>query len=211
MNERLIQALSVMESMFPNAKAQLNHQNAFELTVAVMLSAQTTDIAVNKVTPSLFQAYPTVFELSIAQSEDIESYIRTIGLYKNKAKALVNMAKRVVREFNGVIPSSKKKLLSLDGVGIKTANVIRSVWFNVPAIAVDTHVERVSKRLGFAKEEDSVIDVERKLKKKTPRKDWIKAHHLMIFFGRYHCKAISPQCKSCPLGTQCRYKNKKEL
>lgn len=211
MNERLTQALSVMEAMFPNAKAQLNHQNAYELTVAVMLSAQTTDIAVNKVTPALFQAYPTVFELSMAHNEDIEPYIRTIGLYKNKAKALVKMAKRVVNEYNGVIPSSKKKLLSLEGVGIKTANVILSVWFNVPAIAVDTHVARVSKRLGFAKEGDTVIDVERKLKIKIPRNDWSNAHHLMIFFGRYHCKAISPQCNACPLGIQCRYKNKKGL
>lgn len=208
MNDRLMVALGVMESMFPHAKAELNHQSAYELTVAVMLSAQTTDIAVNKVTPALFKAYPTVFELSKAQSEDIEPYIKTIGLYKNKAKALVNMARKVVNDYGGIIPSSKKKLLTLEGVGIKTANVIVSVWFNVPAIAVDTHVERVSKRLGFAKEQDSVIDVERKLKTKIPRSDWSKAHHLMIFFGRYHCKALSPQCESCPLRNQCRYINK---
>ena len=205
MNDRLMHALGVMDSMFPNAKAELNHQSAYELTVAVMLSAQTTDIAVNKVTPALFKAYPTVFELSKAQSEDIEPYIRTIGLYKNKAKALVNMAKRVVEDYHGEIPKTKKKLLTLEGVGVKTANVIVSVWFNTPAIAVDTHVERVSKRLGFAKNDDTVLDVERKLKTKIPRSEWSKAHHLMIFFGRYHCKAVSPQCESCPLRSQCRY------
>lgn len=211
MNDRLIYALGVMESMFPHAKAELNHQSAYELTVAVMLSAQTTDIAVNKVTPALFNAYPNVFELSKAQSEDIEPYIRTIGLYKNKAKALVNMAKRVVQEYNGIIPNTKKKLLTLEGVGVKTANVIVSVWFNVPAIAVDTHVERVTKRLGFAKDYDSVHDVERKLKTKIPRSDWSKAHHLMIFFGRYHCKAVSPKCEICPLSHQCRYYKTKTL
>jgi endonuclease III len=205
MNDRLMHALSVMDTMFPNAKAELNHQSAYELTVAVMLSAQTTDVAVNKVTPALFKAYPTVYELSKAQSEDIEPYIKTIGLYKNKAKALVNMAKKVVEDYGGEIPKSRKKLLTLEGVGIKTANVIVSVWFNTPAIAVDTHVERVSKRLGFAKDNDSVLDVERKLKTKIPRSEWSRAHHLMIFFGRYHCKSISPQCEICPLSSQCRY------
>jgi endonuclease III len=209
-NEKVAYALSIMESMFPHAKAELNHTNAYELTCAVLLSAQATDVSVNKVTPALFKAYPDVEALANAQVSDVESYIKTIGLYKNKAKALVNMAQKVVNEYDKVIPSTKKALLTLDGVGIKTANVILSVWFNQPAIAVDTHVDRVSKRLGFAKTSDSVHDVERKLKRKIKRDDWSKAHHLMIFFGRYHCKAINPQCDSCPLQSECHYYKRKK-
>jgi endonuclease III len=203
-------ALNTMETMFPHAKAELNHSNAYELTCAVLLSAQATDVSVNKVTPSLFQSYPDVYALAQAKIEDVEAHIKTIGLYKNKAKALVKMAQKVVNEYQGEIPSTKKALLTLDGVGVKTANVILSVWFHVPAIAVDTHVDRVSKRLGFAKATDSVHDVERKLKRKIHREDWAKAHHLMIFFGRYHCKAISPNCSVCPLSSQCLYYKRKK-
>jgi endonuclease-3 len=209
-NEKIAFALATMESMFPNAKAELTHSSAYELTCAVLLSAQATDVSVNKVTPALFHAYPDVFALSKANVNDVEALIKTIGLYKNKAKALVSMAQKVVNQYQGEIPSTKKALLTLDGVGIKTANVILSVWFHVPAIAVDTHVDRVSKRLGFAKESDSVIDVERKLKRKIDREDWSKAHHLMIFFGRYHCKAINPMCTQCPLSSQCLYYKRKK-
>lgn len=211
MNERISHALDVMERMFPYAKAELNHTNAYELTVAVMLSAQATDVSVNKVTPSLFHAYPSVDDLALANAQDIEPYIKSIGLYKNKAKSLVSMARKVVSEYHSTIPNTKKALLSLDGVGVKTANVILSVWFNVPAIAVDTHVDRVSKRLGFAKEKDSVLDVERKLKRKIAKERWSKAHHLMIFFGRYHCKSLNPQCDVCPLQKECHYYKKRML
>jgi endonuclease III len=209
-NKKVNHALSIMEAMFPQAKAELNHQNAYELTCAVLLSAQATDVSVNKVTPALFKAYPDALSLSKASVSDVEALIKTIGLYKNKAKALVSMANKVVSDYQGEIPSTKKALLTLDGVGIKTANVILSVWFNVPAIAVDTHVDRVSKRLGFAKPSDNVGDVERKLKRKINRKHWSKAHHLMIFFGRYHCKAINPQCETCPLQSQCHYYKRKK-
>lgn len=210
MNEKVAIALATMESMFPHAKAELNHKSAYELTCAVLLSAQATDVSVNKVTPALFKAYPDVYTLAQAQVSDVEALIKTIGLYKNKAKALVSMAQKVVNQYQGEIPSTKKALLTLDGVGVKTANVILSVWFHVPAIAVDTHVDRVSKRLGFAKERDTVYDVERKLKRKINREDWSKAHHLMIFFGRYHCKAISPICSQCPLNSQCVYYKRKK-
>lgn len=210
MNKRVHDALQVMASMFPHAKAELKHTNAYELTCAVLLSAQATDVSVNKVTPALFKSYPSVSDLARAHVSDVEDHIKTIGLYKNKAKALVSMAQRVVDVYRSEIPSTKKDLLTLDGVGVKTANVILSVWFNVPAIAVDTHVERVSKRLGFAKNTDTVHDVERKLKRKINREAWSQAHHLMIFFGRYHCKAISPQCHVCPLQVQCTYYKKKK-
>lgn len=205
MNKRVHACLDVMKAMFPDAKAQLDFRNAYELTCAVILSAQTTDVAVNKVTPALFSKYPSPLALAQAEIADVEMIIKTIGLYRNKAKALVAMAQRVVNVYGGHIPQSQNDLLTLAGVGVKTANVIRSVWFNIPAIAVDTHVERVSKRLGFVKPNDIVLVIERKLKRKIVRSDWSLAHHVMIYFGRFHCKAISPQCKSCPLQQHCLY------
>lgn len=205
MNKRVHACLDVMKAMFPDAKAQLDFRNAYELTCAVILSAQTTDVAVNKVTPALFSKYPSPLALAQAEIADVEMIIKTIGLYRNKAKALVTMAQRVVNVYGGHIPQSQNDLLTLAGVGVKTANVIRSVWFNIPAIAVDTHVERVSKRLGFVKPNDIVLVIERKLKRKIVRSDWSLAHHVMIYFGRFHCKAISPQCKSCPLQQHCLY------
>ena len=199
------QILDIIKDMFPYAKAELNHNNAYELTVAVILSAQATDVSVNLATPQLFEKYPTVYHLAQADVKEVEQCIKTIGLYRNKAKSIVNMAKKVVENFHGEIPSKHKDLLTLDGVGQKTANVIVSVAFNQPAIAVDTHVSRVSKRLRLAKEADDVLTIERKLKRKIKRNRWSEAHHLMIFFGRYHCKAQSPKCSECPLSNQCRY------
>ena len=197
--------LDELQRRFPDAKAELDFSNTFELTVAVILSAQTTDVAVNKVTPALFQAYPTVYNLAQAELKHVESYIQSLGLYRNKAKSLVTMAQQVVLNFNGEIPSQRKHLLTLAGIGPKTANVILSVAFNVPAIAVDTHVARVSKRLKLAKEYDDVNTIERKLKRKIKRSRWSDAHHLFIFFGRYHCFAQNPKCNTCPFTKQCRY------
>lgn len=202
--------LDKMQAMFPDAQAELNHMNPYELTVAVILSAQATDISVNKVTPALFKAYPSVHELAVAKVSDVENIIRSLGLYRNKARAIVKMAQQVVENFDGEIPSRHKDLLTLGGVGQKTANVIVSVAFNQPAIAVDTHVTRVSKRLMLAKEDDDVLAIERKLKRKIKRERWTKAHHLFIFFGRYHCKAQNPQCETCPFTAQCRYYKKKQ-
>lgn len=202
--------LDVMSAMFPHAKAELNHKNAYELCVAVILSAQATDVSVNLATPALFAKYPTVHALANADIKEVEQTIKTIGLYRNKSKSIVNMAKKVVENFNGEIPSKHKDLLTLDGVGQKTANVLVSVAFNQPAIAVDTHVSRVSKRLRLAKENDDVITIEHKLKRKIKRNRWSEAHHLMIFFGRYHCKAISPHCENCPFTNQCRYYKEKQ-
>lgn len=196
--------LDTMRSMFPDAKCALHHTNAFELIVAVVLSAQTTDEAVNKVTPALFKAYPTPLELANASEDEIAGYIKTIGLYRNKSKAIKNLAISLVENYNGEVPSKRKDLMSLAGVGRKTSNVVQSVWFDIPAFAVDTHVERISKRLGLAKFSDSVEVVEEKLKRKINRERWNEGHHLFIFFGRYHCTARNPKCDTCPFITFCK-------
>lgn len=208
--------LDILETMYPNAHCELVHKNAFELLVAVVLSAQTTDESVNKVTPVLFERFPTPQALADADLKDIEACIRRIGLYHNKAKSIKNLSQSLLDHFDGVVPSSHKDLVSLAGVGRKTANVVQSVCFDIPALAVDTHVERISKRLGLAKMADTVEVVEKKLKRKIRRKRWNRAHHLFIFFGRYFCTAKNPQCEACPFREFCKkdkldaYKMKKK-
>lgn len=209
--------LDILEEMFPNAECELIHKNAFELLIAVVLSAQTTDASVNKITPGLFEAFPTPVALANADIKDIEDKIRRIGLYRNKARSIKALSKALVENFDGVVPETMKELTSLAGVGRKTANVVRSVCFDIPSIAVDTHVERISKRLGLAKPQDSVEKVEEKLKRKIKRERWNRAHHLFIFFGRYHCTARNPQCESCPFQAFCKkdkleaYKSKSKV
>lgn len=200
--------LDILSELFPDAHCELNHETPFQLLIAVILSAQTTDVSVNKVTPFLFEKYPDAFSLSKANLEDVENIIRNIGLYRNKAKNIITCAKQIVEEYQGEVPSTMSKLTSLAGVGRKTANVVLSVAFQVPAIAVDTHVERISKRLGFAKTGDSVLQVEEKLKRKIQRTRWNHAHHLFIFFGRYFCTAKNPKCRECPFLDMCKEKNK---
>lgn len=195
--------LDKMEEMFPDAHCELHHSNAIELIIAVVLSAQTTDEAVNKVTPMLFQKYPSLDDYEKAELSDIEECIRTIGLYRNKAKHIKNLTRQLKYEFLGEVPSGMKELTGLAGVGRKTANVVRSVWFDIPSFAVDTHVERISKRLGLAKKEDDVLAVERKLKRKIKRERWNQGHHLFIFFGRYFCTARKPKCEECPFISFC--------
>jgi endonuclease-3 len=205
-----------IEQIFPDAKCELNHESIFQLLVAVVLSAQTTDASVNKVTPALFAAYPDAASMAAAQVEDVESYIRSIGLYHSKAKNLVALSQDLMARFDGIVPSSHAELESLAGVGRKTANVVRSVAFDIPSFAVDTHVERVSKRLGLAKPQDSVLKVEEKLKRKIDRSRWNQAHHDLIFFGRYFCTAKKPRCTQCPFASACKkesleqYKKAKE-
>lgn len=196
--------LDQLVELFPDAKCELNHDTPFQLVVAVALSAQTTDVSVNKVTPALFAAYPDAYALAQADVLEVENYIRNIGLYRNKAKNIVECAKMIVHDFDGVVPSTMNQLTRLPGVGRKTANVVMSVAFDIPAIAVDTHVERVSKRLGLAKVNDSVIEVEMKLKRKIDRQRWNHAHHLFIFFGRYFCTARNPKCQKCPFVSFCK-------
>lgn len=200
--------INTLEEMYPNAECELNHDSAFQLAVAVVLSAQTTDARVNIVTKELFSKYPTYLELKDATIKEIENCIKSIGLYHNKAISIKGLAQVLNDQFNGIMPSNMEDLLKLPGVGRKSANVIMSVCFNIPAIAVDTHVERVSKRLGLAYKNDSVLEVENKLMRKIEKNKWNRAHHLFIFFGRYFCKAKNPDCSKCPFFEQCKDKIK---
>lgn len=193
------EAIAIMAQCFPHAACELVHRNAYELLIAVILSAQATDVSVNKVTPNLFQKYPTPEALAHSSLEEVMNCIRTLGLYRNKAINIRKCAEQLVTEFNSTVPSGQKELESLAGVGRKTANVVRSVAFGIPALAVDTHVERVSKRLGICSKEATVIEVEETLKKKLLKSTWSDAHHYLIFWGRYHCTARKPKCEECPL------------
>ena len=206
--DRIDIILSTLNKMFPNAKCELNHNNGFELLIAVMLSAQTTDKSVNSLTDSLFKKYKTPQDYINVPLNELQNDLRRIGLYKNKAKNLKLMCEKLLNDFNGQVPSSQEKLESLPGVGRKTANVVLSVWFDVPRIAVDTHVERVSKRLKLAYKTDTVRQVEDKLMRKIPKDKWSDTHHKMIFFGRYHCLARNPKCSDCPLYDICKYEDK---
>ncbi|RUL55505.1 endonuclease III [Lysinibacillus antri] len=196
--------LDEMERMFPEAHCELVHDNPFELTIATLLSAQCTDVLVNKVTKSLFEKYKTPEDYLAVSLEELQNDIRSIGLYRNKAKNIQALCEKLLCEFNGEIPQTREQLVTLPGVGRKTANVVLSVAFDIPALAVDTHVERVTKRLGLCRLKDTVLEVEETIMKKTPMEKWSKTHHQLIFFGRYHCKAQNPQCGSCPLLDDCR-------
>jgi endonuclease-3 len=195
--------LDTVAEMFPHAHCELHHSNPFELTIAVLLSAQCTDETVNKVTAALFQKYKSPADYLAVPLEELEQDIRRIGLFRNKAKNIQGLCEILMTRYNGQLPEKHEQLVELPGVGRKTANVVVSNAFGVPAIAVDTHVERVSKRLGLVSPEDSVLQVEQKLMKKVPRNEWTQTHHRLIFFGRYHCKAQNPQCEACPLLEVC--------
>lgn len=201
--------LKSLNILYPDAKAELDYTNNYELLVAVILSAQTTDISVNKVTPALFMKYPNTSALSKARQEDVEEILKSIGLFRNKAKHIISMAQKVESEFGGEIPSKRADLERLPGVGRKTANVVLSNAFDTPAIAVDTHVHRVSIRLGIAQKNDSVLQTEEKLYQYFPKESWTKLHHQLIFFGRYLCTSRQPKCIDCPLYEICTYENKK--
>ena len=196
--------LADIDKMFPDAHCELNHRNNYEMAVAVILSAQTTDASVNRVTPALFERYPDAESLAAGELEDIEHLISSLGLYRNKAKAIKGFAEGITAKFGGEVPDHMKDLVSLPGVGRKCANVILSECFGIPALAVDTHVSRIAKRLRLAKPDDPVDTIERKLKRKVPRERWIKTHHQLIFFGRYYCRAKNPACSNCPFKGFCR-------
>ncbi|MFD0694754.1 endonuclease III [Paenibacillus sp. GCM10027628] len=205
MTQKLVRhILDTIGELFPDAHCELHHSNPFELTIAVLLSAQCTDETVNKVTQSLFQKYKRPEDYLAVPLEELEQDIRRIGLFRNKASNIQKLCRLLLDKYDGQIPEKHEQLVELPGVGRKTANVVVSNAFGVPAIAVDTHVERVSKRLGLADPDDSVLEVEKKLMKKVPREEWTQTHHRLIFFGRYHCKAQSPQCEVCPLLDKCR-------
>ncbi|EJS67263.1 endonuclease III [Bacillus cereus] len=196
--------LDTMTDMYPEAHCELIHDNPFELVIAVALSAQCTDVLVNKVTKNLFQKYKTPEDYLSVSLEELQQDIRSIGLYRNKAKNIQKLCRMLLDDYNGEVPRDRDELTKLPGVGRKTANVVVSVAFGIPAIAVDTHVERVSKRLAICRWKDSVLEVEKTLMKKVPMDEWGVTHHRMIFFGRYHCKAQRPQCEDCRLLEVCR-------
>ena len=203
--ERLRKVLAIIGEMYPDAHCELDYQTPFQLLVAVILSAQTTDKSVNKVTPQLWQHYPTIADLAAANVVNVENDLRTIGLYKNKARNIVKTARAVLQDFDGVVPKTHKELESLPGVGRKTANVVLAEIYKVPSIAVDTHVSRVAKRLNISAQDASVTEIEHDLMKKIPKRDWIVTHHRLIFFGRYFCLAKNPKCAICPVQSYCKY------
>ena len=200
--------LDYLDYLFPNPKCELIYQKDYQLLMAVVLSAQSTDKRVNSVTPIIFSKYPTLEDLKKANLSDLEEIIRPVGSFRKKATFLKGIATRLVDEFNGVVPIDREVLESFPGVGRKTVNVFLGEFYGVPAIAVDTHVERVSKRLKLAYLNDSVLYVERKLMKKVPKDRWARFHLQMVLFGRYYCKAVKPLCKDCPLKEFCREKKK---
>lgn len=191
------QVIEAMGRIYPEAKAELDYETPFQLLVAVILSAQTTDIGVNRVTPALFAKYPTPELMMAASLENLEDKLKTIGLFRNKAKFIKKTATKLVEEFDGTVPSNRKDLESLPGVGRKTANVVLSVAFEQPAIAVDTHVERIAKKFHIVDEKATVIQVEKALMEKLPEDLWSRAHHWLIFFGRYQCPARKHDHSEC--------------
>ena len=206
----VIKVLDQLEETYPEAECALHHRNNFELIVAVSLSAQTTDKSVNRVTPALFERFPNAFAMAEAKPEQVAEYIRTIGMYRNKSKNVVNMSKMLVEGFNGQVPEDYDALVSLPGVGRKTANVVLSVGFGQQRIAVDTHVYRVSNRLGIV-EEKGVLATEKALMARIPENRWSKTHHSLIFHGRNCCKARKPECESCPVQHICEKKTPAKL
>ena len=199
--------LNFLDEIIPNPRCELNYNKDYELLIATVLSAQTTDKRVNMVTDVLFNKYSSLLDLSNADVNDIETIIKPIGTYKRKAIYVLEISKRLLDY--GYVPNDRKFLESLPGVGRKTANVVLSNIYNEPCIAVDTHVSRVSIRLGIASKNDDVKKIEMKLNKKFPRDKLGRLHHQLVLFGRYYCKASSPQCDNCKLQNICKYYKKK--
>lgn len=197
-----------LDIIIPNPKCELNYEKDYELLIAVMLSAQTTDKRVNMVTEILFKKYPNLELLSKANVEDIENIIKPIGTYHKKAVNIICIA-RALLDVGEVVPNDRVYLESLSGVGRKTTNVVLSNIYGVPCIAVDTHVSRVSKRLGLALDSDDVYKIEQKLTKKFPKQKLNRLHHQLVLFGRYFCKAKNPSCNECKLNKICKYYKKK--
>lgn len=193
-----------LDELFPNPVSELDFSKDYELLISVMLSAQTTDKRVNMVGKVLYSKYPTLNDLKNADIEDIKDIIKPLGSFNKKASNIIEISKRLLEEQNGIVPCDREYLESLPGVGRKTTNVVLGILYNVPCIAVDTHVERVSKRLGLADYDDNVLEVERKLSKIYNEDNMIKKHHQILLFGRYHCKAKNPLCDECKLKNICK-------
>lgn len=198
------EVIECLDKLIPNPKCELTYNKDYELLIATVLSAQSTDKRVNMVTEILFSKYD-LNDLKDAPLKDIEEIIRPVGTYLRKSLYIKEIASRLINDYAGVVPNNRAYLESLPGVGRKTTNVVISNLFNEPAIAVDTHVERVSKRLGLAKINDDVFSVEKKLMKKFPKDKWSRIHHQLVLFGRYTCKSQKPLCNICPFKEKCKY------
>ena len=198
--------IEYLDKLFPNPRCELNYNKDYELLIAVMLSAQTTDKRVNMVTDTLFKKYDNLEKLAYADINDIIKIIRPIGTFNKKASNIISISKSLLNDQNGIVPNDRAYLESLTGVGRKTTNVVLSNLYNVPCIAVDTHVSRVSKRLGIARANDDVLKIEKKLNKVFPKDKLNRLHHQLVLFGRYHCKAKNPMCENCKLKEVCKKK-----
>lgn len=202
-SKEITSILDSLRNEYPDADCALLHRNTYELIIAVVMSAQTTDKSVNKVTPALFDRYPSPQELAKAQQEDVIDIIKTIGMYKTKSKNIIALAQQLTDKYGGVVPDSYDELIELPGVGRKTANVVLAVGFGQQRIAVDTHVFRVTNRIGLVKE-DNVLKTELSLMKKLPEDRWSEAHHSFIFHGRNCCSARNPKCDECVIKDLCK-------
>ena len=209
MTDNTSEILRLLREEYPNAKAQLDYKNAFELLIAAVLSAQCTDKRVNIVTARLFEEYPTAEEMARLSPEELEPYIKTCGLYHAKAKNIIGACRMIVERFKGQVPRTMEELVMLPGVGRKVANVVLANAFDIPAIAVDTHVFRVSNRSGLANA-STVEKTEKQLMEKIPQDMWKDAHHILIFHGRQVCSAQRPKCDICRLKKLCKYYNEKQ-
>lgn len=202
MTNRAQKIINILKQTYPDAKCALGHSSSFELLVATVLSAQCTDKRVNMVTPAVFKKYPTPHHMAKAKQEDLEKLIQSTGFFRNKAKSLIEASKQLVEKYDGKIPGSIDELTHLRGVGRKTANVILGNAFMIPAVVVDTHVGRLSRRMGFTRQFDPV-KIEFELMELVPRKDWTILSHLLIFHGRMRCTARRPDCGGCEVGRHC--------
>ena len=196
--------LNTLEELYPNPETALEYETTFQLLIAVILSAQTTDKQVNKITSDLFEKFKKPEDIAELSPEELEPHIQGLGLYRNKSKYIVQTCRKLVEEYEGQVPRERKELMKLSGVGRKTANVVSSCAFGEDAIAVDTHVFRVSNRLGLA-DSEKVKEVEQQLMEIIPQDKWSLAHHWLIFHGRETCKARSPKCEDCQLQQYCTY------
>lgn len=204
-DQEIRQAIHVMRQKFPEANTTLKADATFHFLLATILSAQATDKSVNLTTPALFQRFPGPRDLAAVEPADVEPYIKRLGLYRNKAKYLVNCSRAIVKNFNGEVPHTRKELMSLPGVGRKVADVVLAECFKIPAFAVDTHVSRVARRLNMVDQKATLLQIEHRLMAAVPEDKWLDAHHSMIYWGRYQCTARNPKCAHCPLLAMCKY------
>ena len=200
---------SFLDFLFPDPKCELNYQTDYQLLLAIVLSAQTTDKRVNMVTEEMFTLYPSLSLLKDAPIQELERILKPIGSFRKKAQYVHEISKILEEDYQGVVPHNREELMKLPGVGRKTINVFFSEFYHEAAFGVDTHVERVSKRLGISKKNHNVLEVEKQLMKFFPKEEWARRHLQMVLFGRYYCKAIKPECKNCKLKDICLEKNKR--